>query len=112
MRAINAKNSMIPNLDTAVDVREAVRTRMRSRRISLGFSQADLATRSGVSLGTLKRFERIGEVSLATLLAIADALDALDGFQGLFPPIEARTLDEVERQAQPPKRVRVRRKVS
>jgi len=72
-------------------------------------TQADLAARSGVPLGTLKRFERMGEVSLSTLLALAEALDALDGFQALFPPVEARTLAEVERQARQPRRARARR---
>ena len=100
---------MIPNINTAADVRDAIRRAARSRRIALTLTQADLAVRSGVPLGTLKRFERMGEVSLSTLLALAEALDALDGFDGLFPPVEARTLAEVERQAQQPKRARPRR---
>lgn len=100
---------MIPNMNTAADVREAIRRAARSRRIALTLTQADLAVRSGVPLGTLKRFERMGEVSLSTLLALAVALDALDGFDGLFPPVEARTLAEVERQAKQPKRARPRR---
>ena len=100
---------MIPSINSATDVREAVRLAARSRRIALSLTQADLAARSGVPLGTLKRFERMGEVSLSTLLALADALDALDGFQALFPPVEARTLAEVERQARQPMRARARR---
>ena len=101
---------MILNIKTTTDVREAVRNAARSRRIALSLTQADLAARSGVPLGTLKRFERMGEVSLSTLLALAEALDALDGFQALFPPVEAHTLAEVERQARQPKmRARARR---
>ena len=103
---------MIPSIDTAADVQEAVRRAAHSRRIALSLTQADLAARSGVPLGTLKRFERMGEASLSTLLALAEALDALDGFQALFPPVEARTLAEVERQVQPPKRARPRRRAS
>ena len=100
---------MIPNINSATDIQEAVRLAARSRRIALSLTQADLAARSGIPLGTLKRFERMGEVSLSTLLALAEALDALDGFQALFPPVEARTLAEVERQARQPKRARARR---
>lgn len=97
---------MIPGLDTASDLREAVRVAARNRRIALGLTQADLAARSGVPLGTLKRFERLGEVSLSSLLAVAEALDALEAFGGLFPLPEARTLDEIEAQASLPKRAR------
>lgn len=99
---------MIPAFDTAIDLRDAVREAARDRRIALGVTQVDLATRSGVPLGTLKRFERLGEVSLSSLLALAEALDALDGFHALFPLPEARTLEDVERQAAKPKRARAR----
>ena len=99
---------MIHSVNTAADAREAIRLAARSRRIALSLTQADLAARSGVPLGTLKRFERMGEVSLSTLLALAEALDALEAFDGLFPPVEARTLAEVERQAERPRRARPR----
>ncbi|MDR5655243.1 helix-turn-helix domain-containing protein [Ruixingdingia sedimenti] len=99
---------MFPALETALDLREAVRVAARNRRIALNITQADLAVRSGVPLGTLKRFERLGEVSLSSLLAIAEALDALEGFHALFPMPEARTLDEVEHHAARPKRARSR----
>ena len=102
---------MIPNLDTAVDIRELVQERARSRRVALNLTQAELSARSGVPLGTLKRFELTGEVAFNTMLALAEALDALDGFHSLFPLPEARTLQDVERQSQPPKRVRARKKI-
>lgn len=99
---------MIPALSTASDLRDAVRASARARRLALNMTQTELAARSGVPLGTLKRFERMGEVSLSTLLAIADALDALEGFYGLFPMPEARTLEDVERQSSGPVRARAR----
>lgn len=99
---------MLPAFDTAPDLRETMRVAARDRRIALGITQVDLAARSGVPLGTLKRFERLGEVSLSALLAIAEALDALEGFHSLFPMPEARTLEEVEARAARPKRARPR----
>lgn len=99
---------MLPAFDTAPDLRDAVRLAARNRRIALGFTQSELAARSGVPLGTLKRFERLGEVSLSTLLALAEALDALNGFHGLFPLPEARSLEDLERQASLPNRARRR----
>lgn len=99
---------MLPGFDTATDLRETIRNAARRRRIALGLTQIELSQRSGVPLGTLKRFERLGEVSLASLLALAEAMEVLEAFHDLFPLPEARTLDEIERQAKPPVRVRAR----
>ena len=87
---------MIPLLLTARDTQEAIRNAAQRKRKSLGWSQVELSERSGVSLGTLKRFERLGEVSLASLLALAEAMEALDAFGDLFPLPEAQTLDELD----------------
>ncbi|WP_460273917.1 helix-turn-helix domain-containing protein [Celeribacter sp. ULVN23_4] len=89
---------------TAIDTQTAVRDAMRQRRVAMGMTQAVLSERSGVSLGTLKRFERTGEISFASLLALAEALDALEGFLGLFPEPEIATLDDLEQREQPRKR--------
>lgn len=93
-------------LYSAADLQEAVRASARARRIGLRMTQQDLASRSGVPIATLKRFEQRGEASLSTVMAIAEALDALEGFRGLFPAIEAKTLEDLDRQASLPKRVR------
>lgn len=51
-------------------------------------SQAELADRSGVSLGSLKRFEGIGKVSLESLLKLVHVLGRLDDFEGILQPEE------------------------
>ncbi len=53
------------------------------RKISR-YSQQELATRSGVSLGSIKRFERTGKISLSALLDIALVLGRLEDFLALF----------------------------
>ncbi|MEM9834958.1 MAG: helix-turn-helix transcriptional regulator [Bacteroidota bacterium] len=53
-----------------------------------GFSQAELAKRSGVSLGSLRRFEQSGKISLEHLLFICQILGRLTEFDQLFQPIE------------------------
>lgn len=90
------------------DVVASLASRARDRRLREGLTQAALADRSGVSLGSLKRFERTGEVSLGSLVRIAFALGAEDGFDGLFAPLSFQTLDEVL--AEPRKRARGRRR--
>ena len=44
-------------------------------------SQAELAKRSGVSLGCLKRFERTGQISLESLLWLVNVLNRLDDYE-------------------------------
>jgi len=57
-------------------------------RKQAGFSQSELAKRSGVSLGSLKRFETTGQISLESLLLLADVLNRLDDFDAILKPIE------------------------
>ncbi|MGS4947581.1 helix-turn-helix domain-containing protein [Meridianimarinicoccus sp. RP-17] len=75
---------MLPALDTGTDLSGAVGLAAWNRRIALNMTQTELATRSGVPLGTLKWFERLGEVSLPSLLALAEALNARPAFHRLF----------------------------
>lgn len=53
-------------------------------RKSLKISQADLAIRSGVSLGSIKRFEQTGEIAFTALLKLSNVLGRLTEFEGLF----------------------------
>lgn len=58
--------------------------RIRSQRMARGWTQVELAERSGVSLSTLKLLEREGKGSLQRLAKIAVVLN-LDGeLRGLF----------------------------
>lgn len=58
--------------------------RHRQLRKAAGYSQAELAKRSGVSLGSLKRFEQTGRISLENLLRLGYLLDRLEDFTGVF----------------------------
>ena len=49
-------------------------------------SQEQLSRVSGVSLGSLKRFEQTGEISLSSLVALSQALNCEDELQILFAP--------------------------
>ena len=72
--------------------------RAQKKRLSLNFSQKTLAERSGVSLASLKVFERSGKISLESLLKIALVLDSLEEFTALFKDVSEaapRSLDEL-----------------
>ena len=68
---------------TPLEVMEHLKINFRKRRKALGYTQEELAIRSGVSLGTLKRFERTGYISLESLLKLAFVLECLNEFVSL-----------------------------
>lgn len=67
----------------------------RQLRKRLKLSQAELAERSGVSLGSIKRFERTGKVSFEALLKLAQILGRLPDFEKIFSVED--NLDEIEK---------------
>jgi transcriptional regulator with XRE-family HTH domain len=66
------------------DTASRLAKRLKGLRKSKKWTQAELARRSGVSLGSLKRFEQQGKISLENLLALAHVLDRLHDFAGVF----------------------------
>ncbi len=68
---------------TPSEMMDTLKTKFKQRRKALGYTQPELAERSGVSLGSLKRFERTGQISLESLLKLAFVLGCLEGFNGL-----------------------------
>lgn len=66
--------------------------RLRKRK---KISQKELALRSGVSLGSVKRFEQCGEISLQSLTKIAIALDVEDELLNLFDDVPFESIEEV-----------------
>ena len=48
---------------------------IRARRLALGLAQAEAARRSGIQQRQVSTFERGGDVTLSTLLKLAQALD-------------------------------------
>ena len=65
--------------------------RLRKRK---KITQKQLAARSGVSLGSLKRFEQSGEISLQSLTKIAIALDVENELEGLFDNVPFASIEE------------------
>ena len=93
---------------TANEILAEVARRVHDARIHAGLRQKDLAEKAGVSLGTFRRFERTGDVSMETVVKVAIALDKEREFLALFPPSDPRSLDEVLRSTPKPARVRVK----
>ena len=66
------------------DIMHEVALKHRSLRKSKKLSQSELAERSGVSLGSIKRFEQTGQISFGSLLKLAHILSRLNDFDSLF----------------------------
>jgi transcriptional regulator with XRE-family HTH domain len=61
-----------------------------------GWTQLDLAEKSDVSYGSIKRFERLGQISFESLLKIAESLKRLSEFENiLLPPKENKRIKEL-----------------
>jgi transcriptional regulator with XRE-family HTH domain len=73
--------------------------RFRDRRLAMNLTQEGLAARSGVSWGSLKRFEHSGLIALDSLLKMALVLDCLSSFDKVgvveTRPFAAQSLDEI-----------------
>jgi len=85
--------------------------RLRERRLELNLTQKGLASKAGVSLGTLKRFENSYEISLKHLIMLALVLDATEEFEQLFTKRQFESLDEVLKTTKGKKRERGSRNV-
>ena len=95
-------------LKTPHDIRLDLAAKAQARRLVLNMSQKELAARSGVSLGSIKRFETTGEISLKSLLSMALVLNELEAFAGLFSSPRPENLFTME---QKPSRKRARKTV-
>lgn len=69
--------------------------RMVLKRKALGLTQAKLAEKSGVSLASIKRFERLHQISLASLVNIAFTLNCADDFDALFARPTYASIEDV-----------------
>lgn len=69
---------------TPFQVQLELAERFRKIRKSKKLSQSQLADKSGVSYGSIRRFEYTGQISLESLLKIAHLFDRLDDFDSIF----------------------------
>ncbi len=86
------------NMMTPSDMQKRVASMVRDLRLELNFSQQTLSEKSGVSYGSLKKFEQTGKISLESLLKLAVILGCMDDFNLLFVHKSAQkalSLDEL-----------------
>ena len=81
--------------ETPKDISRKIAQNMRKLRKSRKLSMEKLAEISGVSYGSIKRFESTGEIALVSLLKIAVVLDYTDGFLTLFANRPPQSIQDI-----------------
>ena len=77
------------------DILEDLALKHKTLRKQSGLTQSELAKRSGVSFGSIKRFELSGQISLESLLKLAQILNRINDFEMIFKPTES--LKEIDK---------------
>ena len=82
-------------LKSPQDVQMNIAKNVRAIRKEQQITQEQLSRRADVRYGSIKRFERTGEISLASLIKIAFALGLEDDFEALFSKKGYASIQEV-----------------
>jgi transcriptional regulator with XRE-family HTH domain len=80
------------------DVLIELAQKAKKLRKSKKMSQVDLSKRANLSLGSLKRFEQTGQISLESLLKIAFILGRLEEFDLLLKRNEMEEIEKLFRE--------------
>ena len=84
-------------LSSISDNVRAIKKAMKTRRVALNMTQDEAAKKAGIAPGTLKRFERTGEISLERLLCLMKLYDMDDTIVPRFSDMSWWTLEQIER---------------
>ncbi len=87
--------SRLTKLKLPGQVQLEVAAREKERRKRLGLTQAQLAQKASVSLGSLRRFEQTGQISFESLVALSFALGCESELESLFSKPAYRSIEEV-----------------
>ncbi len=88
-------NKFLFNPKSPNDIAKEFVEKIKQQRKMLKISQVQLAAKSGVSLGSVKRFESKYEISLHSLIKILIALNLEKDFENLFTHKSYNSIDEV-----------------
>lgn len=97
---ILAMNEFVFNRRTPKEIDKLIAERVRNVRKRRKISQKKLSEKSGVSLGSVKRFESTGDISLVSLTKIAIALEMEGDLEGLFENVPYLSIEEVIREGE------------
>ena len=82
--------------ETPEETALALAKRLRGIRKRRRISQEQLSERSGVSYGSIRRFESSGQISFVSLIRLAAALGCLNEIRSLFTDVAYLSIEEVK----------------
>lgn len=88
-------NDFLFNPKTPNDIAKELVEKIKQHRKKLKISQVLLSAKSGVSLGSIKRFESKYEISLNSFIKILIALNLEQDLENLFTQKNYNSIDEV-----------------
>ena len=88
-------NNSLFNPKTPNDIAHELVEKIKQHRKKLKISQVLLSAKSGVSLGSIKRFESKYEISLNSFIKILIALNLEQDLENLFMQKNYNSIDEV-----------------
>ena len=88
-------NNSFFNQKTPNEIARNLADKIKEHRKKLKISQEVLVQKSGVSLGSIKRFETKYEISLQSFIKIAIALDLDNDLENLFTQKTYTSIDEI-----------------
>ncbi|MGA4637732.1 helix-turn-helix domain-containing protein [Pseudomonas solani] len=91
------------------EVVELLCVRLRQERLIQGMTQAEVAARAGIGVGTLSNLEAGRSVAFDSVVRVAMVLGRLEELELLFMP-QLESLDDILRYEQGAQRQRVKRK--
>lgn len=77
------------------EINKDIAKRMAKLRKRKKLTQKELSVKAGVSLGSLKRFEQSGEISLQSFTKIAIALEVEGELDSLFSRVPFDSIEEI-----------------
>ncbi|MDR9865912.1 MULTISPECIES: helix-turn-helix domain-containing protein [Pseudomonas] len=97
------------NLSTASEIVKRICQRLRTERLALEMTQADVAARAGIGTNTVSNLEAGRNVGFDNLVRVAMVLGRGKELEDLFLP-KLETLDDLIRYENTAKRHRIKRK--
>ncbi len=95
---------MVIKLLSSEEIALELASRARQYRLAQSLTQEGLSSRSGVPLGTLKKFEQTGQIALVSFIRLVTALGGEAALANLLPEQKYETLEEVLALKKKPKR--------
>lgn len=84
---------------------EELGARLGRRRLDLGWAQAELASRAGVSKRTVERIEAGASTQLGNWIRVLRAMGLIEALEELLPEVGPRPMEMLKRRKQERRRV-------